>query len=121
MIQVLAQITEIEDNIARLKKAIDEKEAPLALAHTRLDNRTHRPNVELCRDPAQYRLVEEVGEIETNVMRLRERLAQSEDSLKGLIRRQLDLEDDIAIKANTLFIDETECVGMRRSINIQVY
>jgi len=119
--KVLGQIQEVEDNIGRLKKAIEEKEAPIALAHTRLENRTHRPNVELCRDPVQYRLVEEVGEIETNVMRLRERLAQSEDSLKGLIRRQLDLEDDIAIKANTLFIDETECMGMRKSINIQVY
>jgi tektin-1 len=102
-------------------KAIGDKEAPLKLAHTRLGNRAERPNVELCRDPVQYRLVEEVGTIETNVSRLQERLAQSEDSMKGLIRRQLDLEEDIAIKANTLFIDETECMGMRKSINIQSY
>ena len=119
--QVLKQITEVEDNIDRLHKAIIDKEAPLKLAHTRLDNRSERPNVELCRDPVQYKLVEEVDLIGMSVARLQERLADSQDALKALIRRQLDLEEDIAVKANTLFIDETECMGMRKSINIQAY
>jgi tektin-1 len=56
-----------------------------------------------------------------SVAELQARLADSENSLKGLIRRQLDLQDDIEIKANSLFIDETECMGMRKSINIQAY
>lgn len=119
--KVLNQIKEMEENVARLSKAIADKEEPLKLNNTRLDNRTYRPNVELCRDPVQYRLVEESGEIQTSLARLAERLAQSEASLKGLIRRQLDLEEDIDVKANTLFIDETQCMGMRKSINIQVY
>ena len=59
--------------------------------------------------------------IESSVSQLQARLAQSRDSLKALVRRKLDLEDDIAVKANTLFIDETECMGMRKSINLQVY
>lgn len=33
------------------------------VAQTRLENRTYRPNVELCRDSPQYQLAEEVGEI----------------------------------------------------------
>lgn len=111
----------MEDNIECLNQAIQDKENPLKLAHTRLDNRAERPNVELCRDPVQYRLVEETAEIEQSVAQLQERLANSETSLKGLIRRQLDLEEDIQIKSNTLFIDETECMGMRKSINIQAY
>lgn len=117
----MQQITEVEDNVSMLKEKVGTKEAPMALAQTRLENRTYRPSVELCRDTAQYGLVEEVAEISDNVMRLRERLAQSEESLKGLIRRQLDLEDDIAVKANTLMIDEAQCKRMRQSINIQVY
>ena len=48
--QVLRQITEIEDNISRLQKAIADKDAPIKLSETRLENRTGRPNVELCRD-----------------------------------------------------------------------
>lgn len=119
--KVLEQITEVEDNMDRLAQAVAEKEAPLRLAHTRLDNRSQRPNVELCRDPVQYRLLEEADQIQTSVARLQERLAQSQDSLKSLIRRQLDLEEDIEVKASTLFIDETECHGMRRSISIQTY
>jgi len=119
--KVLVQIQEMEDNCARLRLAVQDKEAPMKLAHTRLDNRSQRPNVELCRDHVQYRLVEEVGELEGSVQELQERYAQSEASLKGLIRRQLELQEDIDIKANSLHIDETECVSMRKSINIQAY
>ncbi|XP_069134819.1 tektin-1-like [Argopecten irradians] len=117
--KVLAQIAEIEENISRLQKSIQDKSQPMQLAQTRLDTRTNRPNVELCRDPVQYKLIEEVGEIESSVAQLQERLRQSEDSLKGLIRNQLSLEEDISVKSNTLFIDEVECMGMRKSINIQ--
>ena len=72
----------MEDNIDKLKKAIAEKEAPMALAQTRLDIRSERPNVELCRDAVQYRLIEEVTEISGSVQDLQARLAQSEASLK---------------------------------------
>ncbi|XP_076453416.1 tektin-1-like [Babylonia areolata] len=119
--RVIGQIKEIEENISRLQKAIADKEDPMKLAHTRLDTRSQRPNVELCRDAVQYRLIEEVGELECTLAQLRSRLADTQDSLKGLTRNQLDLEDDIQVKANTLFIDEVECMGMRKSINIQQF
>ena len=41
-------------------------EASTMVSQTRLENRTFRPNVELCRDRAKYRLIEEVFEISTN-------------------------------------------------------
>lgn len=119
--KVLKQIQEMEDNIQRLSIGIQDKEAPLKVAETRLDNRSNRPNVELCRDDVQYRLVEEVGELHTSVANLQTKLAQSESSLKGLIRRQMELEEDIEVKANSLFIDETQCMGVRKSISIQTY
>ena len=121
MSQVLKQIQEMEDNIDNLEKAIQAKEAPLQVSQTRLDNRSSRPNIELCRDPVQYRLVEEVNEIEDSVRKLQVRHQQSVISLKALIRQKLDLEEDIDVKSNSLFIDETECMGMRKSINIQSY
>lgn len=119
--KVKRQIIEMEDNVDRLIQAISAKEAPLKLAHTRLDNRSQRPNVELCRDGVQYRLVEEVTIIGQSLSKLQEALAAAQASLKGLVRQQVEIEDDLAIKANTLFIDETECMGMRRSISIQPY
>ncbi|CAH1801530.1 unnamed protein product [Owenia fusiformis] len=119
--KVIKQIKDMEENISRLTMGLADKEAPLKLSHTRLDDRTNRPNVELCRDPVQYRLIGEVQEIEQSVARLREKLGASEASLKGLDRQKLGLEEDIDVKANTLFIDEVQCMGMRESINIQSF
>ncbi|XP_070205115.1 tektin-1-like isoform X2 [Littorina saxatilis] len=119
--KILGQIKEIEENISRLKKGIADKEAALELALTRLDTRRGRPNVELCRDAVQYRLVEEVHELEDSLAQLQSRLADTMNSLKGLTRNQLDVEDDIETKNNTLFIDEVECMAMRKSINIQQF
>lgn len=104
-------------NIEALQSAIAETEAPLKVAQTRLDNRTYRPNVELCRDRVQYRLVNEVGEITFNIERLREMLQESDSSLKALIRTQLTLEEDIEVKVNSLFIDRDQNMVMRRQIN----
>lgn len=54
-VQTLREVTDQEHNIAALKQAIKDKEAPLKVAQTRLYQRSHRPNVELCRDAAQFR------------------------------------------------------------------
>ena len=54
-----AQVTEeeekMEDTIAGLERAIESKRKPLELAESRIVTRKQRPNIELCRDPAQYR------------------------------------------------------------------
>lgn len=54
-VQTLREITDQEHQVAALKQAIKDKEAPLRVAQTRLYQRSHRPNVELCRDAAQFR------------------------------------------------------------------
>lgn len=55
MLQVLQEVFDMEKNIEFLKKAIQDKMAPMQVAQTRLDTRIRRPNVELCRDPVQHR------------------------------------------------------------------
>lgn len=119
--RVLGQIRDMENNIDKLNKAIGDKSGPIALSTTRLDTRTNRPNVELCRDPVQYRLINEVAELETNVGRLRGTLAQAEMELKGLIREHLNLEEDIDIKSKSVHIDNVQCMGLRQSIKIKRY
>jgi len=42
----------MERNIELLRKAIYDKEHPLKVAMTRLEERTRRVNMELCHDPA---------------------------------------------------------------------
>lgn len=53
--KVQQEIFDIEKNIELLRKAIVDKSNPMKVAHTRLEARTHRKEVELCRDSAQDR------------------------------------------------------------------
>ncbi len=106
----------MEANIDKLKEAINEKQAPMKVSQTRSDHRTERPNIELCRDPVQFRLISEINEINVNVTRLLELLADAESSLKGLIRNKLSLEEDIEIKKKSLYLDRDVCVEHRKQI-----
>ena len=115
--QVLKEMASMEENIMCLRDSIAAKEGPMKLAQTRLDLRSHRPNNELVRDPAQYELVDEVGTISLSVEKLRERLEESEGALKGLTRNQLTLEEDIGVKAQTLSIDRDQCMVLRKQLS----
>lgn len=115
-------IDNMEENVKNLEKGILDKENYLKLAHTRLDVRTNRPHVELVRDPAQYKLVKEVQEIEDSIRRLQERLNESHRKLKDLDRDKLILQKDIEVKANTIRLDEAENFnGIRKSLKINQF
>ncbi|XP_060700564.1 tektin-3 isoform X2 [Hemiscyllium ocellatum] len=113
--KTLQVIFQTEMTIESIKKAIKDKEAPLKVAQTRLDERTRRPNVELCRDPAQIHLVNEVHELDNTIQTLQQRLKDAEDTLQMLVHKKSSLEYDLSVKANTLFIDQEKCMGMRKS------
>ncbi|KAF2975400.1 hypothetical protein EK904_010844 [Melospiza melodia maxima] len=66
---VMDETASQEKNIAALKKAITDKEAPVKVAQTRLEARNHRPNVELCYDTVHSSLMSEVQEITKNIQR----------------------------------------------------
>lgn len=53
--KVQQEIFDIEKNIELLRKGILDKSNPMKVAQTRLEARTHRKEVELCRDMAQDR------------------------------------------------------------------
>lgn len=53
--QTLQEIFQTEMLIETLKRALRDKECPLKVAQTRLEERTRRPNVELCRDNPHHR------------------------------------------------------------------
>ncbi|XP_072691269.1 tektin-4 [Canis lupus baileyi] len=111
--KTLREITEQEHNVAALRQAIKDKEAPLKVAQTRLYQRSHRPNVELCRDAAQFRLMSEVEELNMSLTALKEKLLEAEQSLRNLEDTRMDLEKDLAVKANSLFIDRQKCMTHR--------
>ncbi|XP_054196629.1 tektin-4 isoform X1 [Homo sapiens] len=112
-LQTLREITDQEHNVAALKQAIKDKEAPLHVAQTRLYLRSHRPNMELCRDAAQFRLLSEVEELNMSLTALREKLLEAEQSLRNLEDIHMSLEKDIAAMTNSLFIDRQKCMAHR--------
>jgi len=113
--KVLQEIFDMEKNIELLKKSIGDKEAPMMVAQTRLETRTHRPNIEACRDPVQHRLVSEVHEINETWEALNHRLREAENALQQLLRSKASLEHDLSVKNNSLFIDREKCMGMRKT------
>ncbi|KAG8549902.1 hypothetical protein GDO81_019187 [Engystomops pustulosus] len=113
LLRTLKEIGDQENNIAALKQAIKDKEAPMKVAQTRLYQRSYRPNVELCRDPVQFRLISEVGELSESVEILKQKLEEAEQSLRNLEDTRMSLEKDIANKANTLFIEREKCMSHR--------
>uniref|UniRef100_A0A8C8EDR7 Tektin n=1 Tax=Otus sunia TaxID=257818 RepID=A0A8C8EDR7_9STRI len=110
---ILKEIGDQEANIAALKQAIKDKEAPMKVAQTRLYDRSFRPNVELCRDEAQFRLTSEVEALTEPIESLKKKLLESEQSLANLEDTRMNLEKEIAVKTNSIFIDRQKCMAHR--------
>lgn len=106
-------IIESEKTIRALKDAIKAKDDPMKVAQTRLHKREFRPNVELCRDPPQYGLIEEVKLLENTTELLMQKLADAESALSQLQDQRIRTEQDISCKKNSLFIDREKCVPHR--------
>ncbi|NWH63381.1 TEKT4 protein, partial [Geococcyx californianus] len=111
--KTLKEIGDEETTIAALKQAIKDKEAPMKVAQTRLYDRSFRPNVELCRDEAQFRLINEVEELTESIASLKKKLLESEESLRNLEDTRMNLEREIAVKTNSIFIDKQKCMAHR--------
>ena len=60
-----------------MEAAVHAKENPLKLAETRLENRTSRPHVELCRDDPQEGLTMEVQALRDTIYQLTVKLDHS--------------------------------------------
>ena len=77
----------------------------LKVAQTRLENRTYRPNVELCRDQPQYQMCHEVAEIGGSIRALNEKLREAENALQALRSNLARINEDLATKNNSLALD----------------
>ncbi|KAL0604810.1 Tektin-2 [Plecturocebus cupreus] len=113
----LEEIAELQEDIRHLEEDLRRKFLSLKLSHTRLEARTYRPNVELCRDQAQYGLTDEVHQLEATIAALKQKLAQAQDALDALHKHLARLQADIACKANSMLLD-TKCVDTRRKLTV---
>lgn len=119
--QTVKKIEDVEETITKLKKSIDDKEACIALVHTRLLNRTRREGVELCRDELEIKLYDEVVELEKNVKNLNEMLADSTACLRHLKQTTIRIDIQLDVKENSLHIDNELCAEQRKLINYRAF
>ncbi|XP_006777366.1 PREDICTED: tektin-2 [Myotis davidii] len=113
----LQEIADLQEDIRHLEEDLHRKFLNLKLCHTRLESRTYRPNMELCRDQAQYGLTDEVHQLEATIAALRQKLAQAQDALDALYKHLARLQADIACKANSMLLD-TKCMDTRRKLTV---
>ncbi|CAL7947556.1 unnamed protein product [Xylocopa violacea] len=119
--EVMRQAADMKQNITRIEISIAEKERFLALAHTRLGNRCQRPGLELTRDLVETNLVKEVYDLREVVSKLQATMFEAQASLRYLLKTQIQIEEDINVKTNTLKIDEVDCMTLRQSMNYHAY
>lgn len=117
--RTMQEIFDMEKNIDILRKAIADKERPMKVAQTRLEERTHRINVELCNDPSMKGLMREVHELRETIRYLKEKLWSSEQALARLMKTKSALEHDIQVKENSLAIDAKACMGLRKGFPME--
>ncbi|XP_067952184.1 tektin-B1-like [Watersipora subatra] len=112
------EIADMEEDIRNLEQKIRDKINPTKLAQTRLENRTYRPNVELCRDEPQYGLTDEVKQLAATKVALEEKLKQAQHALDGLQKELHRINDDLAVKNNSLMLDN-RCMASREKLNVR--
>ncbi|XP_068432036.1 tektin-2 [Clinocottus analis] len=78
------EMAEMERDIIDLDADLQAKTASLKLAHTRLENRTYRPGMDLCRDEVQRGLVNEVDQLEATTLALKKKLSEAQHSMQKM-------------------------------------
>ncbi|XP_030378189.1 tektin-3 [Scaptodrosophila lebanonensis] len=116
--KVQQELFDMEKHLFLLQKAVQDKAGPMMVAQTRLEARSHREGVELCKDYAQDRLVKEVQDIQGTVDKLHHKLQEAEATHQSLLRTRCKLEVDLRAKVNALFIDREKCMSLRRSFPV---
>lgn len=113
--KVQQEIFDVEKNLELMRKAIADKSYATKVAHTRMEARMHRPDMELCRDYAYASLQKEIDDINYQLERMHKALKELENQHQKLLRTRTMLEHDFALKIDALYIDKEKVCGLRRA------
>ncbi|VDM30914.1 unnamed protein product [Hydatigera taeniaeformis] len=107
------EIGELLKQLAQLEQELDSEMQTAKIAHTRLENRTYRPGMDLCLDIPQCVLTNEVRQLATSRETLLLKQRQCRHRLDGLQRQRQRLVEQISLKENSLNLDR-ECLELRQ-------
>ncbi|XP_034401189.1 tektin-2 [Cyclopterus lumpus] len=100
------EMAEMERDIHGLDADLQGKMASLKLAHTRLENRTNRPGMDLCRDEVQHGLVNEVHQLEATIVALKQKLSEAQHSMQKMKRHHSHMLQDLSGKQEALSLEQ---------------
>lgn len=110
----LQTIADVENLIDYLKDSLRKVDQRDKLSNTRLQSRNYsRPNVENCRDEAQYALMAEAKFIKETADSLTGKMREAEAVRAELMKYRGDLEREIACKRKSLNIDQDRIARVR--------
>ncbi|XP_063993881.1 tektin-3-like [Diachasmimorpha longicaudata] len=113
--KVQQEIFDVEKNLEIMRKSTADKSYALKVAHTRLEARMHRPELELCRDYAHVSLQKEIEDINHQVEKMHRMLKELECQHQRLLRTRNGLEHDLSLKIDAMYIDKEKVCGLRRA------
>lgn len=103
----LQKIADIENLLDHLRDSLRQLDLKCKQGQTRLKSRNYdRPNVENCRDEAQYALMGEIKYVYETVEALKDRVRQADAVRSELMMFRGQLEKQIACKRKSLNIDK---------------
>ncbi|XP_041665518.1 tektin-2 [Cheilinus undulatus] len=100
------EMAEMESDIHGLDADLQAKTASLKLAHTRLENRTSRSGMDLCRDEVQHCLVNEVHQLEATITALKQKLSEAQNSLQKMKLHHSRMLQDLSRKQEALSLEQ---------------
>ena len=107
----------MKDNIEMLEKNLADMQTHLKVNNTRLEHRTYRPNIELCRDKPKHSLVSEYHALNGDINALKRRIQDSRNALERLNNRKWELEQEHNVKTFSLYIDKDQVGRLRKQLD----
>ncbi|XP_029022144.1 tektin-2 [Betta splendens] len=108
------EMAEMEADIHGLDADLQAKTGSLKLAHTRLEARTCRPGMDLCRDEVQHGLVSEVHQLEATITALKQKLSEAQHSLQKMRLHHTLMLQDLSRKQEALSLEQRSMAARRR-------
>ena len=115
--KVMGEIEAMKDNIEMLEKNLADLQTHLKVNNTRLEHRTYRPNIELCRDKPKHGLVSEYHALNGDINATKRRIQDSRNALERLNNRKWELEQEHNVKTFSLYIDKDQVGRLRKQLD----
>ncbi len=93
----------------------------MATCQQKIQQRKQRPNIEHVSDAVEAQLHTEAAHLIDTINKLEQCLSKNRSCYASLVKTKLELEAQIDVKANSIYIDEVKCMTLRKGMNMQAY